>query len=1115
MQIRARPFSQVPLSLVLVVPFVLLTVATVGLTWQWSKHHGEQAINDLVNQLMDRTSQQVSQHLNDYLSVPHQLNQVTANTVKLGLLNVQDLDRAGQYLWQQVQVFNVSYTGFALLTGEFIGAGPWIAGQGVIIDELSPRTQGKTYAYATDRQGQRTRVVRLYDYNPKNEDWYPATLKAGKPVWSSAYVWEYPTDRIAIAAGQPLYDRQNRLIGIASVDLLLSKISDFLRTLKISPSGKVFIVERNGLLIAASSPYPPFKQVGGQAQRLAATDSPDSLIRATAQYLKTQTDFSTQHPHRSLRLSFEHQRQQHLVQVHPWYDANGLDWMVVIVIPESDFTAQIDANTRTTFFFCLGAFGIVMLVGYGMARWVTQPLLRLSLASQAIADGDLAQRVQPSKIAELDRLAHSFNRMGDQLQRSHQELEEYARSLEVRVNDRTLELQQEVDKRQTTEVALRESEEKFAKAFHANPSAMSLVDLTQGLYLEVNDVFLQHSGYTRAEVIGRSPLEIGLWVNLDERDRFYEILQAEGRVRNFETLFRHQSGRIIPVMFSAEVIHLHGHPYILSSGDDITERKQAEIALEQAKQAAETANRVKSQFLANMSHELRTPLNAILGFTQLMARDSGLSPTQQSNVQIIANSGQHLLSLINDILDLSKIEAGRLSLNETSFDLFELLKSVEEMFRINATHKALQLRVERSPQVPQSIIADEGKLRQVLINLLGNAIKFTQVGSVTLKVETRQEAEGRRQKAGDQRRQKAEGRGQKGEINQETGDKMVSADFYTQPHPFLPSVSLPSSDPSVASRCLLFSVADTGPGIAPHELDHLFEAFTQTELGQKSQVGTGLGLAISRQFVQLMRGEITVSSTVGQGSIFQVQIPIKVSDSLVWYPPKPMQRVVGLAPQQPTYRILIVEDRPENRQFLTQLLEQVGFSVQVAENGQVALESWERWQPHLIWMDMRMPVMDGYEATRRIKAQPQGQSTVIVALTASAFEEEKAAVLAAGCDDFIRKPFREEQIFEKLAEHLGVCYQYEAIATAEDWQTDPASPLSTGTLKQYLTQMTYPWITQLHQAATLADAELVQELVQDLPEPMSPLAATLTDWVNNFRWDEILQLTQRMISTDE
>jgi two-component system sensor histidine kinase/response regulator len=166
-------------------------------------------------------------------------------------------------------------------------------------------------------------------------------------------------------------------------------------------------------------------------------------------------------------------------------------------------------------------------------------------------------------------------------------------------------------------------------------------------------------------------------------------------------------------------------------------------------------------------------------------------------------------------------------------------------------------------------------------------------------------------------------------------------------------------------------------------------------------------------------------------------------------------------------------------------------------------------------MDMRMPVMDGYEATRRIKAQPQGQSTVIVALTASAFEEEKAAVLAAGCDDFIRKPFREEQIFEKLAEHLGVCYQYEAIATAEDWQTDPASPLSTGTLKQYLTQMTYPWITQLHQAATLADAELVQELVQDLPEPMSPLAATLTDWVNNFRWDEILQLTQRMISTDE
>jgi signal transduction histidine kinase/CheY-like chemotaxis protein len=371
-------------------------------------------------------------------------------------------------------------------------------------------------------------------------------------------------------------------------------------------------------------------------------------------------------------------------------------------------------------------------------------------------------------------------------------------------------------------------------------------------------------------------------------------------------------------------------------------------ALEKAKLEAEAANRAKSQFLSKMSHELRTPLNAILGFTQVMAHDDSLTKEQKEHLGIINRSGEHLLELINEILSMAKIEAGQVTLNENCFDLYRLLDSIEDMLRLKANSKGLELIFERSLDLPQYIRTDESKLRQVLINLVENAIKFTQTGSVTLRV-----------------------RGGDG-----------------SPYPPI----LPSS--SAQSR-ITFEVEDTGPGIASDELCTLFNPFVQTQIGRQSMEGTGLGLAISRQFVRMMGGEITVSTQLGRGTIFtfdiQVDLATKADEEAIAI----RRRIIGLEPNQPTYRILVVEDALENRQLLLKLLKPLGFEVREAANGQEAIALWESWSPHLIFMDILMPVIDGYEATQQIKRTPNGHNTVIIALTASAFEEQREDILRA------------------------------------------------------------------------------------------------------------------------
>jgi PAS domain S-box-containing protein len=1170
---RSSKLRQLPIYLVLTVPLTILMVGTVGLTGWLSWHSGKQAVNDVAEQSRRQVGDRIKQKLTSYLETPHLINRINADAVRRGQLKVQDRT-SDRYLWQQIQLFkSVTWIYYgSQQNGAFIGITRSIEDKSLALSIQDQTSNNQSFYYNLDGQGNRQKRVKIdpVKYDSRLRPWYEKASQTRQAAWSPVYQ-SFSEPHLTLTASLPVYSSNGKLQGVVGTDVYLEEINNFLAGVKFSPSSQSFIVERSGWLVATSTSQPPYivNSKTQETKRLRAIDSQNPLIRSTMQHLTAQVAPPLNQIDTPQQLDFLLNAQRQFVQVLPFQDERGLDWFIVVVEPESDFMAPMNESRNYGLWLSgLALMGTITL-GILLARRLSQTIKRLTEASQAIARGELDREVPTTGIKELNILSLAFNQMAGQLEQSFTELERGKEELEQNVEERTS--------------ALRESEEKFSKAFSASPYPILISRRNDQQVVEVNESYLHYTGYSQEEIIGQNIIESNLWVNPQDPIRIAELLNTQGYVRNLEIDYRKKTGGMGTALISVELIELNGQTFILTVHNDITEgrqaqvalvlseerfrtlvanipgvvyrcaydadwtmlflggavetvtgypsddfihnqvrswisiihpedlelielqvregvtckepyvieyriidacghirwlyekgqgyfaeeghllwldgaifdvsdRKQAEQELNQAKQAAEAANLAKSEFLANMSHELRTPLNVILGFTQLMGRDSSLTPKQLSHLKIVNNSGEHLLQLINDVLDMAKIEAGRLALNETSLDLDRLLETLADMFQLKADAKELQLVFEKEPAVPQYITVDESKLRQILINLLSNAIKFTAEGSVLLQVSVGQ-----------------------------------SEDLDAR---------------------LIFTVTDTGSGISETELDQIFEAFVQTESGRRSQTGTGLGLPISRKFVQLMGGEITVNSQLGQGTILRFSIPAQVSTDCQLRPPT--QPVIGLAPNQPPYRILLVEDLWESRQLLVELLQPLGFEIKEAANGLEAIALWDHWQPHLIWMDIRMPTMDGYtaiktirERERRANSLTQREKTVIIALTASALEEERAAILNVGGDDFVRKPFPDGRILEKIAEHLGVKYLYanggDPIPQRRSEHNSPAL------LQQALLEMPATWITRLGEAATLADDELIFALFAEIPKSNIILMTVLVDLVHNFRYDKIMQ----------
>jgi len=616
----------------------------------------------------------------------------------------------------------------------------------------------------------------------------------------------------------------------------------------------------------------------------------------------------------------------------------------------------------------------------------------------------------------------------------------------------------DITERKRLEEQYRDSEEKFSRAFHASPTLMAITEPNDGTIIEINESFNKFFGYTREECIGKTTSELDMWVDPEQRENARRKLEKTGTSMFMDVDLRTKTGEIRSVVDSMVFITIRNKKYLLSVATDVTENKRAEAALKRysdpmettvqqrtaelqlARDAAEAASRAKSAFLANMSHELRTPLNAILGFSQMMQQDTGLTATQHENLEIINHSGEHLLKLVNDVLEIAKIEAGRLQLEITPFDLHGLVREVSEMMRVRAEQKGLQLALDQSSEFPRYIKGDEARLRQILVNLVSNAVKFTATGGVTIRLRTK----------------------------------------------------------GNARRHLLIEIEDTGPGISEADRKRLFKPFAQLPEG-KMQEGTGLGLAIARQFVRLMKGDISVESQPGKGALFRVELPLEEAGmaEVTQSSGERHGEVTGLLPGQPAARILIAEDQRDNQLLLARLMTDIGLEAKIANNGEECVQLFKEWHPDLIWMDWRMPVLDGAEATRQIRQLPGGDKVKIVAVTASAFKEQQPELLAAGMDDYIRKPFLFDEIYDCMARQLGLEFAYGE-------QADEGKTMAETLTPQRLQAVAPALRGELRAALESLDRERIDAVVSRIGAVDAELGRSLSQLADEFDYPAIL-----------
>ncbi|CAN1211561.1 hypothetical protein TUMEXPCC7403_15265 [Tumidithrix helvetica PCC 7403] len=1196
---RAFKPKKLSLRLLLVGPFVLQICVAVGLTGWLSWRNGQQAVSDVASRYRQEVTDRIQHHLHSYLEIPQFINRLNAGNsqiVQAVESNFQDRAKIERYLWTQLRIFeSVTTIHIGTETGEYTAVKRVDGGQ-YNFDATDRNTKGALNTYEIDARGDRSNLILVTpNFDPRSRPWYRTTPSnqggqlnsIPKLSWSPVYTY-YNLPVLAITQSVPVYNQQGKMLGVAAVDLSLTDISKFLQGLSTGSTGQTFIMEPSGELIASSGLDKPFLIRNGKTERIQVLESNVPLLRAVAANMAKDPSNPSQF-RGNQKFEFTIADRRHLAQVETFRDRLGLNWLVVVVIPENDFMAEIDKNTRTTLLLCLLALIVAIVLGILTSRWITRPIYRLIRASKSLSEqfesgqleDGLLDRPSPSEnVEELSLLSQAFHQMATQLHRSFKTLETTNAQLESRITERTAELSQ--------------SEEKFSKVFLASPNPIAITDYQDGTVIEVNNSFLTNFGYTIEEVVGQTLSTLEIWANPIDYAEISQTLLKQEAIQNRELEMWVHSGEMKTLLLSAEIIAINHQTcvlwdlndisdrkqleqdlwksqqfldsiieniplavsvmdvnnefrsvlwnkaseemfgvsrsdifwrninqiftqsqaelfqtgdleaieqgvmvevpevplrnmpqgdillrmlklpiidnqgvttYLLCIFEDITARKQAEIALQQAKESAEVANHAKSEFLANMSHELRTPLNGVLGYAQILKRARNLPQQHKDGLDIIQQCGEHLLTLINDVLDLSKIEARRMELYPSEFNLSIFLKGIADIFRIRAAQKGINFVYEVLTELPIAVKADEQRLRQVLINLIGNAVKFTEIGGVAFKV---------------------------GVVD--THEEIVT---------------------------IRFQIDDTGVGIAPEKLEEIFQPFQQSGDRVRMVEGTGLGLAISKKLVEMMNSKLQVKSLQDEGSSFwfELQLP-KVAN---WVPTEKTQELMLIGFRRPngqtTCKAIVVDDKPENRSVLTSLLAPLGFEIEEASNGAECLKTIATFKPDVIFMDLIMPVMNGYEAIRRLRqsSDPDIKNAIIIVSSASVFEYDQKTSYDVGCNAFVSKPVRTKTLLDTLQSLLNLEWIYEEYSESNQEGSVNVDPTIMDDSDEAIELPSQEVICNLLSLAIIGDVLGIEEIARQIEQSsdrFKPFARKLIQLTKNFQVRQIQEFLRRCTCED-
>jgi PAS domain S-box-containing protein len=1128
----------------IIVPLTLQLVGVMAVVAYLLGHSDQSTIDRLGDRVMAEENALVVQKLQTYVEAPARINRANADAVRLGELDPKNLDALSRHLIAQLQQNEVSSIQFGNPQGEFRVARSLHGDLQVV--ESDRKNSARWILYSTNSAGQKDQRIDTIDLSTttlRDRPWYGAALGLEKPTQNPAFFLG-SSEALALCSTHPIYDQNNKLLGVFAVTLNLEGISEVLNQLVINQAnnhsgnpvsnpvsnqpGQVFVLDRAGNLIGNSSQEMPLKSSGtvnpSGFTQLNLNNSSNPVAQQLEKALKKKFSHLDQ-IQEAQKLNFEVNQISYVAALLPFKHGAGLNWIVVTILPTSDLGASVQQFSPIAIGFALLALASALGLGTLAVFWVTRPSRFLGQIGQAIA----AARPEPN-LPESDRLfrlavqhAPDIFVLYDRDRRiqyiNDQGLKKTGWSLEQCLGQRdedllppevansflpllqaaletktlqsgecTLQLpgseaatlivkyvplltpQGEVDRvfsitcditdRKRVEAALRDSEQQLRLLADSLPALISYVD-SEECYRFANKTYETFFGISRELIPGKRLIEVVGDAYYDQIKGYIKRARA-GEMVSYEATMPGEKPRHLSVNLAPNIdqnSQVQGF-YVLAI--DISDRKQLETDLQRSQEAATVANRTKSAFLSSMSHELRTPLNAILGFSQLLSQERTLSRSQHDQVSTILRSGEHLLALINDVLEMSKIDAGRMSLNLEDFDLHQFLEDLVPNLRRKAEEKGLQLQLQQAANLPQVVHSDRVKLRQILVNLLGNAIKFTQDGQIGLRVWVNS--------------------GANSEAN------------FEEPPPNI---------------VLVLEVEDTGIGIAADELERIFEPFVQAEASLEFQQGTGLGLTLSRRYAQLLGGKLTASSQVDRGSQFRLDLPMLPGRSPHQMPSS--ERWVGWRSPQ-TCRLLVVEDHPDSRDLVVVLLSNLGIEVRTASNGQEAIELWQSWSPQVILMDMQMPVLNGYETTRQIRAleqkNPPPSPVPIIALTASVFEEQQAEILAAGCNTIVCKPFKAETLYQTIAQYSGsplIAKNNEPAQPSDpDLSQTPTSPIQPADLAV----LPLAWRREFHYAATRLFEQKCHELVAQIPAEHAHLRPPLDLLIQEFRFDRLIELTR-------